>query len=1092
MEEIVGLILLCLLIAGLYVFVRALQVGSLDRRLKLAEAQLREVRSELRRLETRTPAETPAASPEEQPAAAGKEATGDPRPEVVDAPAPALHEPEPVDAAPRTEEPVPAPSADGAPTLARVASPEPQPQAPSIAAASATRAQENMAASPQAQFDWERWLGVRGAALLGGIGLALAGVLFVRHAIEQGWLGPLARVLLTASFGALCLAALGPIKRRGYEMLGEALGGAGSVMLYGAAWASYRLYGLLPLAPAFACMAATTAVAVWLSERYRSRVVVTFAAVGGFATPILLGTWRGNPLGFFGYALLLDLGLLLTARRRGWAWMEWVALTGTIVLELLWVFTVAERGNASVGVIALFGFAGLFAVATGRVTRFAGVLTAFALAFLYALRLDLDVELWQLGIGLVPMTALLAWSSRENEDSVVVLLGAGATAGLALAWLLKEPFAPGRGWQFVGVLAAAGAALTGVVRRWDGGDRPLAQRPEAGVLLLAVSLSAGLFAAAVPPRVELNPWLAGAAGFAALGLGFAVATDQAVLRALPVLGLAAGIGLVYVAGLGAAGIAGLLAALAIGFALWRHPSGSLGRTAMAATAAAVLAPVLLSLPMPEPGQEAVLHLSSGPVLLLALGALGLAGSLVGRHPWIYRVHAVVLAIAWLRWDMALRTHHLDVHLGLGEGLIPLGLRLALALVLLIPLLRGLQWSTIALAPALFWVPLIHGWAQVHGGRHAYLLPLGLGLCALAGTFLVRSRDLGQAALARHGTVAWSLLILAGARLLDWTWAPTGAALAFAGGALIARRQSHWRLFHVCTWGLATSFGWLLVTALLSSTLPSSAWLVSPSLVWSFVFPAAAGAWLLSRDRGWFEGIERSVLGIGVTLLVFAWINLVVFDAYEPEARIYRDFTRSQSQNLVQSLAWVIFALALLGAGTWARLGSLRWMSLAVLMAALAKVGLWDLGELTGLFRIASIAGLAVALLAVSVLYQRFVFRTVGRAASQGAPVEGARSRAISAELQIADVLDVEVGGGLGLHVDDPARALEGVEDQSSGDRAPILEVNGDLVRRTRGDQQVVDLLGHQLARGRFSSDTGDGDGGSGDGGGLSRGHGRVG
>ena len=33
-------------------------------------------------------------------------------------------------------------------------------------------------------IDWERWIGVRGAAVLGGIVLALAGILFVRYSIE--------------------------------------------------------------------------------------------------------------------------------------------------------------------------------------------------------------------------------------------------------------------------------------------------------------------------------------------------------------------------------------------------------------------------------------------------------------------------------------------------------------------------------------------------------------------------------------------------------------------------------------------------------------------------------------------------------------------------------------------------------------------------------------------------------------------------------------------------------------------------------------------------------------------------------------------
>jgi uncharacterized membrane protein len=53
----------------------------------------------------------------------------------------------------------------------------------------------------------------------------------------------------------------------------------------------------------------------------------------------------------------------------------------------------------------------------------------------------------------------------------------------------------------------------------------------------------------------------------------------------------------------------------------------------------------------------------------------------------------------------------------------------------------------------------------------------------------------------------------------------------------------------------------------------------------------------------------------------------------------------------------------------------------------AKVILYDLGELEGLYRVASMTGLAFSLLAVSLLYQKVVFRQVraegyGRAAGQ--------------------------------------------------------------------------------------------------------------
>ena len=79
-------------------------------------------------------------------------------------------------------------------------------------------------------------------------------------------------------------------------------------------------------------------------------------------------------------------------------------------------------------------------------------------------------------------------------------------------------------------------------------------------------------------------------------------------------------------------------------------------------------------------------------------------------------------------------------------------------------------------------------------------------------------------------------------------------------------------------------------------------------------------------------------------------------------------------DLVTSLAWGVYALVLLLLGTHRRVPALRQASLAILVLAVGKVFLHDLAHLEGLWRVASLAGLALSLLAVSLLYQRFVFR----------------------------------------------------------------------------------------------------------------------
>jgi uncharacterized membrane protein len=75
-----------------------------------------------------------------------------------------------------------------------------------------------------------------------------------------------------------------------------------------------------------------------------------------------------------------------------------------------------------------------------------------------------------------------------------------------------------------------------------------------------------------------------------------------------------------------------------------------------------------------------------------------------------------------------------------------------------------------------------------------------------------------------------------------------------------------------------------------------------------------------------------------------------------------------------SVAWAVYALILLAIGVRTRSSSMRWLSLGLLVITLGKVFLHDLGELEDLYRVGSLVGLAVSLIIVSLIYQRFVFR----------------------------------------------------------------------------------------------------------------------
>ncbi len=74
-----------------------------------------------------------------------------------------------------------------------------------------------------------------------------------------------------------------------------------------------------------------------------------------------------------------------------------------------------------------------------------------------------------------------------------------------------------------------------------------------------------------------------------------------------------------------------------------------------------------------------------------------------------------------------------------------------------------------------------------------------------------------------------------------------------------------------------------------------------------------------------------------------------------------------------SISWGIYALAMLAFGVWRKSSGLRKLSLVLLLVTCGKVFLYDLSHLRELYRVMSLAGLAVSLIVVSLSYQRFVF-----------------------------------------------------------------------------------------------------------------------
>jgi hypothetical protein len=413
----------------------------------------------------------------------------------------------------------------------------------------------------------------------------------------------------------------------------------------------------------------------------------------------------------------------------------------------------------------------------------------------------------------------------------------------------------------------------------------------------------------------------------------------------------------------------------------------------AAGLAAVVALSLATSPMlPTLGPALSLGapLVLGVLVLLAATRQGAGGWSIGALLAMVVVHA---SWTWARPGLATNP---------GEARAALALVLAGCVVFVVwPFVAGvalrsdrLAWHAAALAGPLAFFPAKRLWLAAAGSGAIGLLPLVLGALALAATAGTRRAPfpddgVRRSALVWFAAVAICFTSVAIPLQLEKSWVTIGWAAE--GLALVAlwRRLDHPGLKWLALAHLAAATVRLFPTTFVLDSYPRSAHRIVNWVLYTYLVPAAslfASARLLAgaeavRARHWERDLYAKGKAIGAIasaiagiFVVFVWINLAIADWYAEGPRLTLQFGRSPARDLTVSIAWAIYALVLLGFGMARANIGLRWLSLSFLVVTIGKVFLYDLGELRDLYRVVSLVGLAVSLLLVSLLYQRFVFR----------------------------------------------------------------------------------------------------------------------
>ena len=873
------------------------------------------------------------------------------------------------------------------------------------------------------QINWEQFMGVKLFAWIGGFALFLGITFFVKYAFENNLIPPELRVALgfLAGLGLLMGGVL--LQRKDYAVTAQTLCATGVVILYSTTYACKSVYhfAFFQLAPTFLIMSLITVAAFLLAVKLEAQVVALLGMAGGFLTPVLLSTGVDNPGGLFSYIALLDLGLIAVALHRRWFFLGTLGAAGTIFMQIGWAsqFFVAAKVYAAMTIFLSFDvlFLGAFFLACRRrqvnawMTAAAMAMPAVSLFFvLYLLGFDeisqkpgslfsfiLGADLCLL--ALVLLEPKLHAAHLAAGTAVFLLLSVWTTGSLTAAllnWALGAYL----------VFAILHSVFPLVLQRFRPSPAPLwwghLFPPLALLLVMLPMFRFTELSWFLWPCVLLIDMLA-------VGLALLSASVTAILAVLILTVAATAVWLVRLPSavtempevllvIGGFAVFFFIAGLFAG----RKVFGPLSE-ALHAGSPAGSTPDPFGLQPPEllrvqvPAFSAIL-----PFLLLIMVVTKLAPA--NPSP----VFGLAMLMVVLLLGMV-RTFRLEMLAAVGLGCVlalehvwheqkftpeaaaaPLAWYLAFyAVFSLFPFLfqraltgRTLVWAVAALSgPAHFY--LVHNLVKRAWPNECMgLLPAAFAVPSLAAlVFLIRQVPAASpkrmSLLAWFGGVSLFFITLIFPIQFDRQWITLGWALE--GVAVL------WWFNRVPHPGLRLTGCGLLAAAFVRLALNPAVFVYQPRAatpIWNWYLYAYglvtlclwAGAWFLRppRERVGPLNVSATLMSLG-TALAFLLLNIEIADYFTAESshRLTFEFSGNFARDMSYTIAWALYALALLLAGFWKQVGPARYAGLGLLSVTLLKLFFHDLSQLEKLYRIGALLGVAVIAILASFFYQRF-------------------------------------------------------------------------------------------------------------------------
>ena len=783
----------------------------------------------------------------------------------------------------------------------------------------------------------EERLGTRWAVWVGGVALALGGLLLARYSIEQGVFGPGTRIVMGLIFAAALVGA-GEWFRRNETASAIAvipsahipgiLTAAGTATAFGTIYAAHALYGFIGSGAAFALLG-LVGVGTMLAAALHGPALAGLGLAGSYVAPLLVSSSRPAPWPVVIYLACVAASALGLARIRQWLWLAALAVAGAFLWGMPFLARIAGgdldwtlAGDAHV-LIQLALAAGFIAVAPNLAVReheatpdwvassTLGALALLAILMLSVGRFDLAVSI-PFVIATAAILLFTAWQSPSAAAAtiwagLVVLAGVAMWPGLSgpysgsllapeAAQVLRLPQNVSSFMTFA-ALASLGVTAVGALRLMRGRTVPVA--------------TAGLYALAA----SVTPLLA-------LILAYLRVTQFD--RSIPFA-------------FAAVVLAGLFVALAARFQKLDVAEFRGTRLATGAFAAAAIAALCFGM---------VACLERGYLTVaLALAALGTAYVAVLKDIPLLRHVVTALALvvlARLAWNPRI--------MGDGVG----------------------RW------PVINWLLIGYGVPAVSFYAAARILETK--------TATIASRTADAAAILFAGLLCFfqihhalnngDALAVTTGHVEQGLLATLAIGFSYALMRLDLGRANIVFRYASMAFGVISAvlivFGLGLFQNPVFSRQPVQGTALFSSLLIAYLLPGIAAAILARAARPhrprWY------VIGIAVLalLLLFGYVTLEVRHVFNgPYLGLFQ--RSSGAEQWAYSAAWLMLGIAFLAYGIWRSSLEARLASAALVFLSVGKVFLFDLNELTGLWRALSFIVLGLVLIGIGLVYQNFVF-----------------------------------------------------------------------------------------------------------------------